>query len=564
LTRSRPYSLAGVVSPGRCRCRVLALAAAWLAVAALPGRAATPRSFRPAAPAPPLEGLVGAEISDIVWSGRYLWVATDHGLARLDPGRGTGQFSGDWVTFTSANGLARGAISALAAVGDTVWIATFFDSVFVAADGPVRVGNGLTYSLDGGSTWRHVRNQDIFDPSVPGFAGGPFTQAQNEAYGLSIDGQTIWAAFFAGSTVRSRDAGRTWERVLPDGAAQIVFFAAQTAADSLLAVADSLQRLGADLARVRELRAAADSLRSQELLHRTFEVLAYHDTVWVGTAGGICRSVDGGRSWRTSKVRYDLAGNRLPDQPAANWAVALDRQMRADGTAVLWAGTRPTGPGETSSIAFSLDDGATWTATGPTAPWGFAFSPNAVWAATDQGLFASRDQGRTWVQVPVRDPVIGDELRGTFVDAAWVDGILWTGAENGLGRSADEGESWEIISSPVQTLSLDTGRFVGSVGLADSTRTYAAPNPFRPAAGEQTRIHYSLDRDGRVTIAIYDFASRWVRTLVDRAERSGGRSHGENWDGRDSDGRPVANGVYFYRLELHGGRAAFGKVVVLN
>jgi hypothetical protein len=330
-------------------------------------------------------------------------------------------------------------------------------------------------------------------------------------------------------------------------------------------VADSLARSGADSTRVRALRAAADSLRSQELLHRTFEVLAYRDTVWVGTASGICRSLDGGRTWRTSKVRYDASGtHRLPDQPAANWAVALDRQVRADGTSVIWAGTRATSAAETSSIAFSRDVGATWTATGPTAAWGFAFSPNAVWAATDDGLYASRDEGMTWEPVVVRDPVIGDQLRGSFVDVAFVDGVLWAGAENGLGRSTDEGASWQIIGSPVQTLSLDSGRFLSNVGVADSVRTYAAPNPFRPAAGEQTRIHYSLDQDGRITIKIYDFASRWVRTLVEEAERSGGRSHGENWDGRDHEGRLVANGVYFFRIELRDGRQAFGKVVVLN
>ena len=40
--------------------------------------------------------------------------------------------------------------------------------------------------------------------------------------------------------------------------------------------------------------------------------------------------------------------------------------------------------------------------------------------------------------------------------------------------------------------------------------------------------------------------------------------HAEVWDGRDDDGDPVANGVYFYRIELAKGKQAFGKVVVLN
>jgi len=41
-------------------------------------------------PVPPLVGLVGTDISDIKWSGRFLWVVTDNGLARLDLSQGDG------------------------------------------------------------------------------------------------------------------------------------------------------------------------------------------------------------------------------------------------------------------------------------------------------------------------------------------------------------------------------------------------------------------------------------------------------------------------------------------
>ena len=72
----------------------------------------------------PVSGLAGAEISDIVWSGRYLWVATEQGLARLDLELGDGLSQEHWLTFTQLNGLGRGAVSALDAVGDTVWVGT--------------------------------------------------------------------------------------------------------------------------------------------------------------------------------------------------------------------------------------------------------------------------------------------------------------------------------------------------------------------------------------------------------------------------------------------------------
>ena len=217
----------------------------------------------------PLAGLIGSEIGDIEWSGRHLWVATESGLARLDPSQASGLLESDWVTFTQANGLGRGSVSALDAVGDTVWAATLFDTT-VAEFGTFQVGDGLNVSLDAGATWRHIPNDAIFDLTNPDFDEGPSTPVQNPCYGLSIDGDTIWAAFFSGSTVRSRDGGRTWERALPDGADERVFAQTDNGADSLQVMADSLSQIGGDAAAIARLLAGADSLRSQNLRHNTF------------------------------------------------------------------------------------------------------------------------------------------------------------------------------------------------------------------------------------------------------------------------------------------------------
>ncbi|MEW6749930.1 MAG: FlgD immunoglobulin-like domain containing protein [Candidatus Latescibacterota bacterium] len=549
------------VAPWRSAWPLLGLAA-WL-LGAVPAPGVLPLGLLQETPAP--AGLLGSEIGDIRWSGRYLWVATESGLARLEAGRQSGLQEADWVTFTQAQGLSRGAVAALAASGDTVWAATVYDSLVAGVDQVFQVGDGLVASFDAGATWQHIRNGTIFNPRQPDFEDGPSFAIQNGCFGVSFHGSTVWAAFFAGSTVRSRDAGRTWERVLPDGARRIVFTETPLA-DSVQAIADSLIGAGGDPREIARLLAAADSMRQQAGVHRTFEVLTAGDTVWVGTAAGLTRSFDGGRTWKVIPTRLDADSTRLPGSLPGNWVLTLERQILPDGRPVLWAGTGVTRTGEANGLALSYDHGETWQVVGPqSTAWGFAFAASRIFAATDQGLVASADQGATWAEVEVRDATLGQQLRGTFVGAAVAAGVVWVGAENGVARSADEGETWQIIESPVKPLSVDRGAVVGEAGVVDSVRTYAAPNPFAPSReGEEARIHYALSEDARVTIRIYDFASRLVRTLIEEEPKNGPQLHGQNWDGRNDAGAAVANGVYFYRVELDSGQQAFGKVVVLE
>ena len=66
-----------------------------------------------------------------------------------------------------------------------------------------------------------------------------------------------------------------------------------------------------------------------------------------------------------------------------------------------------------------------------------------------------------------------------------------------------------------------------------------------------------------MTIIIYDFALELVTTVVDNKERAVG-DFAEVWDGRNDNGDMVANGVYFYSVEIAGDGIYWGKVMVLN
>jgi hypothetical protein len=68
------------------------------------------------------------------------------------------------------------------------------------------------------------------------------------------------------------------------------------------------------------------------------------------------------------------------------------------------------------------------------------------------------------------------------------------------------------------------------------------PNPFNPA----TTISYSLAKQTRVELSIYDVSGALVRTLVSGEQAGGEKS--VTWDGRSDRGNQMASGVYFYRL----------------
>ncbi len=83
------------------------------------------------------------------------------------------------------------------------------------------------------------------------------------------------------------------------------------------------------------------------------------------------------------------------------------------------------------------------------------------------------------------------------------------------------------------------------------------PNPFNPS----TTIHYSVDVDGPVRIAVYDVGGRFVYELVNRSERVG--VHRVEWNGVDSRGAPAASGIYFVKLSA-GTVARTMKMVLLK
>ncbi len=72
--------------------------------------------------------------------------------------------------------------------------------------------------------------------------------------------------------------------------------------------------------------------------------------------------------------------------------------------------------------------------------------------------------------------------------------------------------------------------------------TGAVPNPFNPS----TDLCFSLPREAKVSLRIYDIAGRQVCNLVNDQLPAG--AHAITWLGRDDRGASVASGIFFARL----------------
>jgi len=328
-------------------------------------------------------------------------------------------------------------------------------------------------------------------------------------YDIAIQDTTVWIAAFYGGLARSGDWGQSWDKVTPDDK-------------------------------------PFDPTYSN-YNHRAFSVVTCGDTIWAGTADGINRSADGGKTW----INYNSVDTRIP----GNFVVSLGVQ-RYEGKTILWAGTRPTDKDNgNTGIVKTEDGGNSWRnyMQGYTA-WNFGFQDSAVWAATDRGLIRSKDGGRRWeffdiIDDSSHDRIYIDEVISVKVVEGSQDTTIWVGTYQGLALSKDDGKTWRIIKA------------FGPIGVDKAPATYAFPNPFSPSRQGAVRIMYNTAGAGQTMVKIYDLALDLVKTLSSQ-DPIGDR--GINWDGKNGKGDRVANGAYLYKVEGADGRVAWGKIVVMD
>lgn len=171
------------------------------------------------------------------------------------------------------------------------------------------------------------------------------------------------------------------------------------------------------------------------------------DTMYLGidgdpengkSGGGVFKSIDGGLNWK-----------QLPNQPGSRrmfYGLAVDP---LDSKRLYWG----TG-GNQAGVWLSEDGGDSWKRTLEN-QWVFNLdvTPSGTVYAGGQGLFRSRDRGKTWQRIAeTKDGavVVGIAFDPTDENRIWYSAVTWGESDRGgIFGSNDGGRTWKEITGDI-------------------------------------------------------------------------------------------------------------------
>jgi hypothetical protein len=160
-----------------------------------------------------------------------------------------------------------------------------------------------------------------------------------------------------------------------------------------------------------------------------------------------------------------------------------------------------------------------------------------IWRPNEESDFHRYSVYRDTVSDVATETPLGYALTEFFEDPDPPDSPMWWYVVTAWDYSGKESEPSLPDSASTLTGVQD--------GVSRLALRHASPNPFNP----MTSITYELPEDALTELSVYDASGKLVRVLVRKRDVSAGVHH-VIWDGRDGEGRAVASGVYFYRLQV--------------
>lgn len=143
----------------------------------------------------------------------------------------------------------------------------------------------------------------------------------------------------------------------------------------------------------------------------------------------------------------------------------------------------------------------------------------------------------------------------TFPLTDEIQGLAVSTDGNGISVSADQGRSWTTILNRAKL-----GNDLGSVRMVPSVLL---------GEGSQSLVSYKVSKASKITIEVFSYDMRKVRTIVKDAPRQKDASRStlpkeDFWDGKDDHGKPCTMGVYYVRVKDNHGHVGWGKVMTVG
>jgi hypothetical protein len=126
------------------------------------------------------------------------------------------------------------------------------------------------------------------------------------------------------------------------------------------------------------------------------------------------------------------------------------------------------------------------------------------------------------ISTPIKDYLVLDLMTGEFEPAVIISGRQGYSAIK-LGEQEEPEDETPAITKPMLH------------------RNY--PNPFNPT----TNISFSLPKEDDIELTIYNIKGQKVKTLYSGIAEEG--KHSMVWEGKDTNGKSVSSGIYFYKLK---------------
>ena len=488
-------------------------------------------------------------VSSIAANGDILWIspALTYNIGN----------SPDWIAPTGIdsinNGIGR--VFSLSVNQDTVFAGLGFTSETPAGNQPA--GYGYYISTDGGDNWSfsdfHL-DRFVDEDTTFTYGGQIYSRKriivpeQSPPYNVDFRDNVLFSANWASGLLRSTDFGESWERIVlpPFG-------------ESLLSP-ERDDYFWADCIQVQNGRCIQFENVYNSVDDDNLKGFAVHidsqDRVWFGSAGGINVSENALTAPLDSVIWKNYRVNGSSDGLLGRWIIEIKEDTT---TGKVWMTNWIADSNDRFGIVATSNGGQTFEQhlIGEKI-LGLGFKDRVIFAAGENGLFISEDEGITWRKSPqIKSPNTFLKESTEFQSVAVSNNRVWIGTTDGLISTNDLGKTWEItrVNFP-----LSGGNQYGPE--AKTVQAYAYPNPFSPTEHELVRIRFDVKNPGNVTIRIFDFGMNLVRDLGSYSANSNG-THEAVWNGVDGKGRNVANGVYFYIIE-GAGDTINGKILLVE